>query len=365
MTPARPHRRPSLVAGLAVSALVALGAAFSPAPALAQTISGSGSTFVQPLLNRWSQDFLREQWTAESQPSGGLDYEAVGSEAGIMRIKDRAVDFGATEVPLTSEEVKRYGVAQFPVVIGGVVAAVNLQGVPAGALKLDGQTLAGIYLGKITRWNDPAIKALNPDLALPDAAIIAVRRADGSGTTFAFTSFLMTTSAAWKPVGAGLNVAWPTGVAARGNGGVADTVKKTPNSIGYVDLATARRAGLSAAALKNGAGAFVAPSPESFQSAAAKADWRAETDFRMSLLNAADPVAYPIVTTTFAIVPDDKPASSRTGAVIGFFNWGFERGGPEATALGYVPIPPEVADRIRAYWRGKLGVTPTLEPRAG
>lgn len=359
------HRRRGRLAGFALSALVALGASFAAAPALAQNVSGSGSTFVQPLLNRWSQDFLREQWTAESQPSGGLDYEAVGSEAGVMRIKDRAVDFGATEVPLTPEEVKRYGVAQFPVVIGGVVAAVNLPGVPAGALKLDGDTLARIYLGKITRWNDPALKALNPDLALPDAAIVAVRRADGSGTTFAFTSFLARVSEAWKPVGAGLNVAWPTGVAARGNGGVAETVKRTPHAIGYLDLATARRAGLSAASLKNGAGAFVAPSPESFQAAAAKADWRAENDFGLSLLNSPSEVAYPIVTTTFALVPDARPASSRTGVVINFFNWGFERGASEATALGYVPMPPEVADKIRAYWRGKLGVTPTLEPRAG
>ncbi|WP_020177536.1 phosphate ABC transporter substrate-binding protein PstS [Methylopila sp. M107] len=352
-------------ARLAVAALALAGALMADGSAQAQNVAGAGSTFVQPLLNRWSQDYLRSQWTAESQGSAGLDYEAVGSQAGVMRIKDRAVDFGATEVPLSADELKQYGVAQFPVVIGGIVAAVNLPGVEAGKLKLDGALLADIYLGKLKRWSDPAIKALNPDLNLPEAEIVAVRRADGSGSTFAFTTFLAGVSPAWKPVGAGLNVKWPAGTAAKGNDGVAETVKKTPNAIGYVDLATARRAGLVAASLKTGAGGFVAPSPESFQAAAAGADWGAKSDTAPSLINVRGEGAYPIVTTTFVVVPSAKPSSGRTAAVLDFFNWGFERGVVQATGLGYVPLPPALVAKVRDHWRDTLGATPTILPQPG
>lgn len=358
-------RRAGKAARIAMAALAAAGVMLADAPAVAQTISGSGSTFVQPLLNRWNQDYLRSQWTAESQPSGGLDYEAVGSQAGVMRLKDRAVDFGATEVPLSPEELKQYSVAQFPIVIGGIVAAVNLPGVQSGALKLSGGLLADIYLGKVKRWSDPAIRTLNPDLPLPDAEIVAVRRADGSGSTFAFTTFLTGASAAWKPVGAGLTVPWPTGVSAKGNDGVAETVKKTANAIGYVDLATARRAGLVAAALGNAAGAFVAPGPESFQAAAERADWNGASDASLSLINAPGEGAYPIVTTTFVLVPNDRPASARTAATLDFFNWGLERGVVQAAGLGYVPLPPVVVAKVRDHWREKLGATPTLLPQTG
>lgn len=351
--------RRAILAALAAAALLA------PAPAFAQGVTGSGSTLVQPLLNRWNQDHLRSQWTAESQPSGGLDYEAVGSQAGVMRIKDRAVDFGATEAPLSPDEAQLYSLAQFPVVVGGVVAAVNLPGIEQGALKLSGEVLAGIYLGKITTWSDPAIKALNPDLALPNAAIVPVRRSDGSGTTLAFTSYLAKTSEAWRPVGAGLAVGWPAGAAAKGAGGVAETVKRTANSVGYLDLAAARRAGLTVAALRNSTGAFVKPSPEGFQAAAAKADWSAANDFGVSLIDVTGEASYPIVVTTFALVSDAKPASRGAVAALDFFNWGFERGVASASELGYVPLPPEVVEKIRAYWKSKLGVTPTIEPNAG
>lgn len=348
------------------AALAAMAAAlFVVTPGQAQTLTGSGSTLVQPLLNRWNQDNLRSQWTAESQPSGGLDYEAVGSQAGVMRIKDRAVDFGATEVPLSPEEAKQYGVAQFPIVVGGVAAAVNLEGVQQGALKLTGEVIADIYLGKIKTWSDPAIKALNPDLALPDAEIRPVRRSDGSGTTFAFTSYLAKVSPAWAPVGAGQEVSWPVGRPARGNGGVAEMISRTPHSIGYLDLASARRAGLTVVALKNAAGAFVTPSAEGFQAAAAKAEWSAANDFGLSLVDAAGEAAYPIVVTTFALVPDKKPAGTGAAAALAFFNWGFERGVTAASELGYVPLPPETIEKIRGYWRDKLGVEPTLEPQAG
>jgi phosphate transport system substrate-binding protein len=340
---------------LAIAALAILGALLPAGPSVAQNVSGSGSTLVQPLLNRWSQEFLRSQWTAESQPAGGLDYEAVGSQAGVMRIKDRAVDFGATDVPLSAEEAKQYGVVQFPVVIGGVAAAVNLPGVRSEALKLSGQVLADIYLGKIRTWSDPAIKEMNPDLPLPDAAIVPVRRSDGSGTTFAFTSYLSKVSEAWRPIGTGLAVKWPAGTPAKGNDGVAETVKRTPHSIGYVDLASARRAGLGAASLRNRAGAFVAPGPASFQAAAEKAEWGAASN--VGLIDSPAETAYPIVATTFVLIPDSRPTHGRTGAVLDFFNWGLEHGAVAATELGYVPLPPAAVEKVRSYWIEKLGVT--------
>lgn len=349
----------------AILAAVAAAALLAPAPAFAQSVTGSGSTLVQPLLNRWNQDYLRSQWTAESQPSGGLDYEAVGSQAGVMRIKDRAVDFGATEVPLSPDEVKQYGVAQFPIVVGGVAAAVNLPGVQQGALKLSGELLADIYLGKVKNWSDPAIRALNPGLNLPAEDIRPVRRSDGSGTTFAFTSYLAKVSTAWTPVGAGQMVTWPVGRPAKGNGGVAEMITRTPNSIGYLDLATARKAGLTVVSLRNAAGAFVTPSPEGFQAAAAKAEWNAANDFGVSLVDAPGEAAYPIVVTTFALVPNARPVSKQTAAALGFFAWGFERGVASASELGYVPLPDETVEKIRGYWREKLGAEPVLEPTAG
>lgn len=342
--------RPSLaLIALAVAALLS-----HASPVAAQNVSGAGSTLAQPLLNRWSQQYLRSQWTAESQPVGGLDYEAVGSQAGVMRIKERAVDFAATEVPLSPDELKQYGVVQFPIAVAGVVAAVNLPGVKAGALKLSGELIADIYLGKVGNWSDPAIKALNPDVALPDAAIVPVRRSDGSGTTFAFTSYLATSSAAWRPIGAGLTVAWPAGRAAKGNTGVAEAVKQTPNAIGYLDFATARLAGLSTAALQNGSGAFIAPAPDSFQTAAAMAEWSPANDFGLSLIGSPDGAAYPVVTATFVLVPNRRPISTSAAATIAFFDWAFEHGAKDAAALGYVALPASLLQQIRGHWTEKL-----------
>lgn len=327
---------------LAVLAAATLCLAASPSHA--QSVTGSGSTFVQPLLNRWSQTYLRSLWNAESQPTGGLDYEAVGSQAGIMRLKERAVDFGATEFPLSSEELKHYGIAQFPVVVGGIVAAVNLPGVPDGRLRLSGEILADIYLGRIKTWSDPAIKTLNPELALPDAQIVPVRRSDGSGTTFTFTRVLAAASPAWQSVGTGLLVRWPAGQPAKGNDGVAEAVRRTSNAIGYLDYASARRAGLAMAALRNGAGAFVAPGAEGFQAAAASTP--GET-------------AYPIVATTYVLVPEGKPATARTGAAIAFFDWCLQRGAADAAELGYVPLPPSLVEEVRRSWSERLGLRPT------
>lgn len=355
----------SLLSLRIVGALALAATVLPTVPALAQNVTGSGSTFVQPLMNRWSRDFLRSQWSAESQPAGGLDYEAVGSQAGVMRIKDRAVDFGATEVPLSAAEAKQYGLVQFPVVIGGIVAAVNLPGVDAAKMRLSGELIADVYLGKITRWSDPALQALNPELSLPDAEIVPVRRSDGSGTTFAFTSFLSNASAGWRSVGAGLQVTWPAGRAAKGNDGVAETVKRTPYALGYVDFASARRAGLTGAALKNGAGTFVSPSPESFQAAASAVDWSASADARLSLAEAPGEAAYPIVAATFILVPEGRPIAARTAAVVSFLSWGLDHGSSSAVELGYVPLPAAVVDQVRLYWKAKLDLAPVAGPPVG
>jgi phosphate transport system substrate-binding protein len=364
MTCPNDRPRPSGLARLAFAAVLAASALLPVDPAVAQNVTGAGSTFVQPLLNRWSQAYLRSQWTAESQAVGGLDYEAVGSQAGIMRMKDRAVDFGATELPLASEEITRYRLVQFPVAIGGVITAVNLPGVDAGKLKLTGELIADIYLGKVKRWSDPPLKALNPDLALPDADITVVRRSDGSGTTFAFTSFLSKSNTAWRSVGAGLTVNWPLGTSAKGNGGVAEMVRGTPNSIGYVDFATAKRAGLSGPALRNRSGIFVPPSPASFQAAAVEAEWSKSSDFGVSLVDAPGEAAYPIVAVTFVLVPDGKPSSASTAATIAFFDWALESGARAASELDYVPLPASVVDQVRRHWADKLDLQPTSGARA-
>ncbi|WP_407524197.1 phosphate ABC transporter substrate-binding protein PstS [Methylobacterium oryzisoli] len=346
----RPSGRSSLPAVLC-AVLMAAAAWLPAAPAEAQDIAGAGSTFVQPLLNRWSQDYLQAERTAEFQPVGsGLDYEAVGSQAGVMRLTERAVDFAATEVPLSDDELARYAVRQFPIVVGGIVVAVNIEGLGDAPLRLNGEVLADIYLGKVTSWADPAVAALNPDMRLPDARITPVRRADGSGTTYAFTDFLARASAAWRPIGVGQTVAWPTGLAAKGNDGVARTVRETKNAIGYVDFASAQRAGLRRAALLNRAGRFVVPEPEAFRAAAAGADWRSGRASATSLVDAAGEGAYPIVAVTYVVLPAATPPGRATRSALTFFDWGLERGASAAAGLGYVPLPPPAVEQVRASW---------------
>jgi phosphate transport system substrate-binding protein len=339
-----------MMRSLAFAAAIGLSALLPSATAVAQEFTGAGSTFVYPLLQRWSKEYVRSQWTTESQPVGGLDYEPIGSQAGVMRLKERAVDFGATEVPLSSDEIKRYEVGQFPVVIGGIVAAVNLDGVRSGQLKLTGELLAEVYRGKVTNWSDPAIKALNPDITLPSAPIIAVRRADGSGTTFTFTSYLSKVSLAWKSeVGAALSVAWPVGEKAKGNEGVAEAVQRTRNAIGYVEFASARKAGLSFAQLRNQAGRFVTPSPEGFQAAAASADWKNARDFDVQLTDAPGEAAYPLVATTFVAMPRGTANAGHGRAVLAFFQWSLQNGTAAASELGYVPLPQPLIEQVLTY----------------
>jgi phosphate transport system substrate-binding protein len=351
--------------------LVALGiialAAMPFAPSLAQEvlggtgIKGAGSTFAYPILSKWSReyrlalarggDYAAANTGLEDPPaSTALDYEPVGSLAGTLRAKDAAVDFGASDVPMRSAELAKLGLAQFPIVIGGVVLVVNLDGVGVGQIKFTGPLLADIFLGKINNWADPAIKALNPDLKLPEAPIIVIRRSDGSGTTFNFTDYLGKVSPQWKEkVGSDMLVSWPTGTGAKGNEGVAQTVRQTKNSIGYVEYAQAVQTKLSFALIQNQAGQFVRPDASSFQAAAASADWGKTSDFYLLLTDVPATDAYPIVATVFVLMQKTS-SPKRARAALDFFQWSLEKGAKDAAQLGYVPLPDPLVKQIKSYW---------------
>jgi phosphate transport system substrate-binding protein len=324
-------------------------------------IKGAGSTFVYPVLSRWSReyraalarggDFPAANGGLEDPPaSSALEYEPVGSLAGTLRVKDAAVDFGASEMPLKSSELAQLGLGQFPLVMGGVVVAINVDGVASGQLKLTGPVLADIFLGKTTRWSDAAITALNPELRLPDAPIAVVHRSDGSGTTFNFTDYLSKVSAEWKlKAGSALLVRWPAGAGAKGNEGVGQAVRTTRNSIGYVEYAQATQMALAHALLKNRAGRFVRPDTTSFQAAAARADWAGASDFALLLTDVDGDNAYPITATVFVLMPK-AGSKSRTRAALEFFRWSLEKGSSTATQLGYVPLPASLVQQVKGYW---------------
>jgi phosphate transport system substrate-binding protein len=360
------RRRVAIAMGLALlSAALPLRAQ----DALGETgVRGAGSTFVYPVLSKWSRDY--RAWVARGgefpTANGGLDdpsassaleYEPVGSLAGTMRLKDRAVDFAASEMPLPAADLAQLGLAQFPLVIGGVVIAINVEGVSSGQLKLSGTALADIFLGRITRWSDPALAALNPGLRLPDTAITVVHRADGSGTTFNVTDYLSKVSRDWASrVGSGLLVRWPVGVDARGNEGVARAVRATRNSIGYVEHAQASQSGLAHALLQNRAGRFVRPGSASFQAAAANADWTRAHDFHLLLTDGPGEDSYPITATVFVLMPKSG-SRARTRAALEFFRWSIENGAATAATLGYVPLPRGLVQQVRAYWTRTLPTT--------
>ncbi len=326
-------------------------------------VSGAGSTFVYPVLSRWSREY-RTSTARGSEfaiPNSGLEdppsttaleYEPVGSLAGMLRVKDRRVDFGASDMPLRSDELAASGLGQFPIVIGGIVVATNIEGVGPGVLRLNGAVLADIFLGRLTSWSDPAIAALNPGLKLPAAAIAVIHRSDGSGTTFNFTDYLSKVSPEWRSkVGSGLQVKWPTGSAASGNDAIGREIRRTRNSIGYVEYAQARQLGLNDTLLQNRAGRFVRPEPSTFQAAAAGANWRPETDFSLLLTDVPAEQAYPITATVF-ILMHKSMSRARTAGALDFFRWSLERGGSTASQLGYVPLPASLAGQVRKYWTG-------------
>ena len=278
-----------------------------------------------------------------------MNYQSIGSGGGIKQIDSKTVDFGASDMPQTDEVLKSKGQVQFPAVIGGTVPVVNIKGIAPGQMKLDGQTLGDIYLGKITRWDDPALKALNPGLALPDAAIAPVRRADGSGTTFNFTNYLSRVHAEWKAkVGEGTAVNWPVGAGGKGNEGVSAFVNRLPNSIGYVEYSYVKQNKMTYTLLKNRDGHFVSPDEEAFKAAAAGADWN--KSFYQLITDQPGKNTWPISTATFILMhaKQDKPANATE--VLKFFNWAYTNGSKAAVELDYVPMPPAVVATIQKSW---------------
>lgn len=355
---------------------IAAFATISISPASAQevigssSVTGAGSTFAYPIISRWSKAY--QHWLAgggdfpvagsglDDPPAGPvLDYEPIGSLGGMMRITDGAVDFGASDMPLKSKDLQKLGLIQFPLVIGGAVVVVNIDGVEPGEIKFTGPLLADIYLGKIRNWSDPVIATINPGLKLPDADIVLVHRSDGSGTTYNFANYLSKVSPEWREkVGFELIVPWPAGLGAKGNKGVADTVAKTKNSIGYVEYVQAIRSKLSYASLKNQAGTFVEPSASSFQAAADGADWGGSSDFNLLLTDSAGQQAYPVAATVFVLMR--KGASTlQTRNVLNFLEWSLDRGAKEAASLGYVALPPALVAQVKAYWAKNLKKTGT------
>ena len=323
-----------------VSGLVAMGAMSS---AMAQTeATGAGASFPAPLYSKWASDYNKATGIK-------INYQSVGSGAGLKQIEAKTIDFGASDAPLKDEDLQKKGLVQFPTVIGGVIPVVNIQGIKAGELKLTGQVLGDIYLGKITKWNDPAITALNPGVKLPDANIAPVRRADGSGTSFLFTNYLSKVNQEWKDkVGEGTAVNWPTGAGGKGNEGVAAFVGRLPNSIGYVEYAYVKQNKMTYAMLQNSAGKYVAPDDTAFKAAAAGADW--SKSFYQVLTNQAGDGSWPITGATFILMhkAQDKPAQAAT--TLKFFEWAYKNGDQTSGDLDYVPMPDSVKNVIYKSW---------------
>ena len=312
----------------------------------AQDVTGAGASFPAPVYAKWAD--------AYNKATGArINYQSVGSGAGIRQIKAKTVDFGASDAPLKDEELAKDGLIQFPTVIGGVVPVVNIKGITPGQIKLTGQVLGDIYLGKITKWNDAAVAALNPGVPLPDAAIAVVRRADGSGTSFLFTNYLSKVNADWKSkVGEGTAVNWPTGAGGKGNEGVSAFVMRLPNSIGYVEYAYAKQNKMSHVQLRNQSGAYVGPSDDAFKAAAAGAEWN--KSFYQVLTEQPGKDSWPITGATFILMhkAQDKPASASN--TLKFFDWAYAGGDKMADDLDYVPLPAVVKDLVRKQWADNL-----------
>jgi phosphate transport system substrate-binding protein len=284
-----------------------------------------------------------------------VNYQSIGSGGGITRIKSRAVTFGATDMPLAPAELRKHGLAQFPLVIGGVVPVVNLDGINPGQLRFSGPLLADIFLGKVKVWNDPAIERLNPGVKLPATPIVVAHRLDGSGTTFNWAHYLAQVSPEWKSkVGVGATVNWPIGLGGKGNDGVAVFVRQTKGAIGYVEYAAALKAKLAFALVQNSAGQFVAPSVDSFQAAATGAPWNETTDFNLVMTNAPGEKAYPITATVFVLMHNQPKNPSEAALALAFFKWALESGQQQARALDYVPLPADLVQRIEDYWRAQF-----------
>jgi phosphate transport system substrate-binding protein len=332
-----------------VVTVVAIGLAGLSVAAQAEQITGAGSSFAAPIYSKWGE--------ASSSATGvQLNYQAIGSGAGINQINNRTVDFGASDMPVKADQLAEHKLMQFPTVIGGVDIIVNLPGIKPNELKLTGPILADIYLGNITKWNDKAIAELNPELKLPRTAIAPVHRADGSGTTFVFTDYLSTQSPDWKAkVGASTSVSWPVGAGAKGSDGVAGTVRQIPGGLGYDESSYAEQNHLTTAMMRNADGKFVAPTMAAFEASAASADWTKVQNFAIDLNDQPGAESWPIESATFVLLPTDPKDEKQSTAVKKFFDWGFSHGSDLAKGLLYIPLPASVQEAIRAAWKAVPG----------
>jgi len=327
------------------TALVALAFATT---AHATETTGAGSTFVYPIIAKWAADY-------QAKTANKVNYQSIGSGGGLAQIKSATVDFGASDMPMKPEELQKLGLGQFPLVIGGVVPVVNVEGIRPGDLHFSGPVLADIFLGKIKTWTDPAIQKLNPGLKLPASPITVVHRSDGSGTTFNWANYLSKVSPEWKDkVGEGTAVEWPVGVGGKGNEGVAAFVTQTRFSIGYVEYAYAVQNKMAYGLVQNKAGNFIKPDAESFQAAAASADWGHAKDFYLIMTDAPDPKAYPITATVFLLMYKQPKNAERATVALDFFKWAMESGQKQAESLDYVPLPAALVQQIETYWKAQF-----------
>lgn len=340
------NRRRLLVAASAAVALVGV--------AQAADITGAGATFPTPIYSKWADAYKK-------QTGVGLNYQSIGSGGGIKQIKARTVTFGASDMPLKPDEVKESGLVQFPMIIGGVVPAVNVKGVQPGQLVLDGATIASIYLGEITKWSDARIKKLNPKLALPDTAIAPIYRSDGSGTNFLFSDYLSKSSPKFKDsVGAATSVQWPSGIGAKGNEGLANMVNNTDGSIGYVEYAYAKQNKMAYAQLVNKDGKTVSPSADTFAAAASNADWSHSPAYYLILTDQAGAKSWPITGASFILVYAQPQDLAATTEALKFFSWAYKNGSQMAAELDYVPLPDSLVKQVRATWKAEVKGIPAL-----
>jgi phosphate transport system substrate-binding protein len=317
-------------------------------PAVAMDISGAGATFPYPIYAKWADAYKKETGV-------GLNYQSIGSGGGIKQIEARTVTFGATDAPLKGEDLDKNGLVQFPMVMGGIVPVINLDGIKAGDLVIDGPTLAKIFLGEIKTWDDAAIKKLNPSAKLPSTAIAVVHRSDGSGTTFNFAYYLAQVSADWKSkVGFNTSVEWPVGIGAKGNEGVSNNVSQTKGSIGYVEYAYALQNKLVFTKMVNKDAKTVAPTSEAFQAAAANADWNSVPGYGVILANQPGATSWPMTAATFILVPKQPQDSAAAAEALKFFAWAYAKGGKMAEELDYIPMPSKVVSDIQAMWSKEI-----------
>ncbi len=333
---------------MSYAAAAALVAAFTVTSADAADISGAGATFPYPIYAKWADAYKKET-------GNGLNYQSIGSGGGIKQIQAKTVDFGASDMPLKPDELEKNGLMQFPAIVGGNVIVYNIKGVDSGKLKLTGPVIADIFLGKITKWNDPVLTKLNPGVNLPAESIAVVHRSDGSGTTFIFVNYLSKVSDEWKSkVGEGTSVNWPVGVGGKGNEGVASYVQKINGSIAYVEYAYAKQNKLSVAALQNKAGEFVLPDDSSFKAAAANAHWEKAPGFYEILTDQPGKTSWPMTGASFILMQKAQDKADNAKQVLSFFEWAFKNGGKAAEELDYVPLPDSLVKLIQAEWKANL-----------